>query len=225
DADKLSLTKVDVGDEQILQIVCGAPNVKSGQKVLVATIGTTLYDKDDQPWKIKKSKIRGQESEGMICSSSELGLSEDHSGILVLDEDVIPGTPAQKVLNLTDDIVFEIGLTPNRSDATSHLGVAKDVYAYCKVNTNCADDIKFPDTSDFITEKIKLNIDVEVENKEACPRYAGVTITGVKVGESPDWIKQLLLAIGVKPINNIVDITNYILHEYGQPLHAFDADK
>lgn len=225
DADKLSLTKVDVGSDESIQIVCGAPNVATGQKVLVATIGTTLYDKDAQPWKIKKGKIRGQESEGMICSASELGLSEDHSGIMILNDEAVVGTPAATFLNLPDDVVFEIGLTPNRSDATSHLGVARDLFAYCAVNKNYNQEIKWPDTSDFVTEKIMDNIDVVVENKNACPRYAGVTINHVQVGESPDWLKQLLLSVDIKPINNIVDITNYILHEYGQPLHAFDADK
>ncbi|MBK8620873.1 MAG: phenylalanine--tRNA ligase subunit beta [Saprospiraceae bacterium] len=225
DADKLSLTTVNVGEENPLQIVCGAPNVAAGQKVLVATIGTTLYDKEDQPWKIKKGKIRGAESEGMICALDELGLGEDHSGIMILDPDAVPGTSAKEYLKLQEDIVFEIGLTPNRSDATSHLGVARDLYAYLTVNKNYNGKIHLPDTSDFVTEKVRKNIKVEVLHKEACPRYAGITIEGVTIGESPDLIKQYLLAIGVKPINNIVDITNYVLHETGQPLHAFDADK
>lgn len=225
DADKLSLTSVDIGQQSPLQIVCGAPNVRTGQKVLVATIGTTLYDKEGNPWKIKKGKIRGAESEGMICAEDELGLGNDHSGIMVLNQDAVVGMEAARYLNLQDDIIFEIGLTPNRSDATSHLGVAKDLYAYLKVNKNYQGEIRMPETADFVTEKIKLNIDVEVRHKEACPRYAGVSITGVQVGESPDWIKQFLLSVGVKPINNIVDITNFVLHELGQPLHAFDADK
>jgi phenylalanyl-tRNA synthetase beta chain len=225
DADKLSLTKVDTGLEVPLQIVCGAPNVAVGQKVFVATIGTTLYDKDGNPWKIKKGKIRGEESEGMICAEDELGLGQDHSGIMVLKDDAVIGQPAAVYLNIKEDIVFEIGLTPNRSDATSHLGVVKDLYAYLKVNTDFSGEIRYPESVDYVTEKVKFNIDVEVLNKEACPRYSGVTITNVKVGESPDWIKNALLSIDVKPINNIVDITNYVLFELGQPLHAFDADK
>lgn len=225
DADKLSLTTVDVGEENPLQIVCGAPNVAAGQKVLVATIGTTLYDKENNPWKIKKGKIRGADSEGMICAADELGLGDDHSGIMVLQDEAVVGTPAKEYLKLREDIVFEIGLTPNRSDATSHLGVARDLYAYLTVNKNYNGKINLPDTSDFVTEKVRKNIKVEVLHKEACPRYAGVTIEGVTIGESPEWIKQSLMTIGVKPINNIVDITNYVLHELGQPLHAFDADK
>ncbi|MBK8820869.1 MAG: phenylalanine--tRNA ligase subunit beta [Saprospiraceae bacterium] len=225
DADKLSLTKVDTGLEIPLQIVCGAPNVAAGQKVLVATIGTTLYDKEGNPWKIKKGKIRGEESEGMICAQDELGLGEDHSGIMILKNDAVIGQAAATHLNISEDIIFEIGLTPNRSDATSHLGVVKDLYAYLKVNKNFSGDIKFPESVDYVTEKVKFNIDVEVLNKEACPRYSGVTITGVTIGESPDWIKNALLSIDIKPINNVVDITNYVLFELGQPLHAFDADK
>lgn len=225
DADKLSLTKVDIGQGEALQIVCGAPNIRAGQKVLVATIGTTLYDKEGNPWKIKKGKIRGIESEGMICAEDELGLGNDHSGIMVLADNAPVGMEAARFLNLKDDIIFEIGLTPNRSDATSHLGVAKDLFAYLKVNKDYQGEIKMPETTDFVTEKIKLNIDVDVRNKEACPRYAGAIISGIKVGESPEWIKQFLLTIGVKPINNVVDITNFVLHELGQPLHAFDADK
>ncbi|MFZ1704040.1 MAG: phenylalanine--tRNA ligase subunit beta [Saprospiraceae bacterium] len=225
DADKLSLTQVNIGHETNLQIVCGAPNVQKGQKVLVATIGTTLYDKEGSPWKIKKGKIRGQESEGMICAQDELGLGEDHSGIMVLSPDAPIGESAASYLKMEEDVVFEIGLTPNRSDATAHLGVAKDLLAYLKVNKNYDGEILLPETKEFITEKIKQNIEVEVLNKHACARYSGITIAGVQITDSPDWIKKSLLSLGIKPINNIVDITNYVLHEMGQPLHAFDADK
>lgn len=224
DADKLSLTTVDVGGESDLQIVCGAPNVAANVKVLVATIGTTLYN-GDKPWKIKKGKIRGQVSEGMICAEDELGLGTSHDGILVLPEDTQIGTPAAEYFNIESDTVFDIGLTPNRSDATSHLGVAKDVCAYLKINHGYTQNVKEPDTQGFAIEHNSFPIDVEVRDKDACPRYSGVTLTNVKVGESPEWMQKHLKAIGVRPISNIVDITNYILHELGQPLHAFDADK
>lgn len=225
DADKLSLTTIDIGEEDHLQIVCGAPNVAVGQKVLVATIGTTLYTKEGEAWKIKKGKIRGLESQGMICAADEVGLGDDHSGIVVLPESTEIGTQAAQHYNLENDVVFEIGLTPNRSDATSHLGVAKDLLAYLKVNKEYDDELKWPSSQHFVTQKTKLNIDVEVISKEACPRYAGITITDITLGESPDWLKNSLKSIGIKSINNIVDITNYVLHEMGQPLHAFDADK
>lgn len=224
DADKLSLTTVDVGGEADLQIVCGAPNVGAGQKVLVATIGTTLYD-DGKPWKIKKGKIRGQVSEGMICAEDELGLGASHDGIMVLPEDTEIGLPAAEYYNIESDTVFDIGLTPNRSDATSHLGVAKDVCAYLKINHGYSKDVKEPDIANFSVDYSSYPIDVEVKDKVACPRYSGITLSNVKVGESPDWMQKHLKAIGVRPISNIVDITNYVLHELGQPLHAFDADK
>lgn len=225
DADRLSLTRVNIGGEESLQIVCGAPNVAQGQKVLVATIGTVLYNEDGTSFTIKKGKIRGVESQGMICAQDELGLGHDHSGIVVLPVDTAIGIPAARVYNIEDDHVFEIGLTPNRSDATSHIGVARDLLAYLRVHEGYTGDIHDADISDFITEKIAFNVDVEVRDTIACPRYTGITITGVQVKESSEDIKRYLNAIGIKPINNIVDITNFVLHELGQPLHAFDADK
>ncbi|MEM9545466.1 MAG: phenylalanine--tRNA ligase subunit beta [Bacteroidota bacterium] len=224
DADKLSLTTVDIGGDADLQIVCGAPNVAAGQKVLVATIGTTLYN-SDEPWKIKKGKIRGQVSEGMICAEDELGLGTSHDGIMVLPETTAVGMKAAEYFDIESDTVFDIGLTPNRSDATSHLGVAKDVCAYLKINHAYGKDVKEPDVSNFSVEHNSMPIKVEVKDKEACPRYSGVTLSNVKVGESPEWMQKHLKAIGVRPISNIVDITNFVLHEFGQPLHAFDADK
>ncbi|MDF1697172.1 MAG: phenylalanine--tRNA ligase subunit beta [Saprospiraceae bacterium] len=224
DADKLSLTTVNVGGESDLQIVCGAPNVGPGKKVLVATIGTTLYN-DDKPWKIKKGKIRGQVSEGMICAEDELGLGASHDGVMILPEDTVVGTPAAEYFNIESDVVFDIGLTPNRSDATSHLGVAKDLHAYLKINHGLTKSVKEPDINGFSVEYNSFPIGVEVRDKVACPRYSGLTLSNVKVGESPEWMQNHLKAIGVRPISNIVDITNYVLHELGQPLHAFDADK
>jgi phenylalanyl-tRNA synthetase beta chain len=223
-ADKLSLTKVNVGGEETLQIVCGAPNVAAGQKVLVATTGTTLYSAEGEPWKIKKGKIRGELSEGMICAEDELGLGTDHSGIMVLKEDAEVGKAAKDYFGLKSDIVFEIGLTPNRSDATSHLGVANDLAAYLKINHDYDNGVKLPDVSGFKVDMHTRKVKVEVENSKACPRYSGVTLTDIQVGDSPDWLKNYLQAIDVRPINNIVDITNFILHEIGQPLHAFDIE-
>lgn len=225
DADRLSLTLVDIGNGTHLNIVCGAPNVAKGQKVLVATIGTELYAKDGSAFTIKKGKIRGSESEGMICAADEIGLGDDHSGILVLPENTQIGIPASTYFNVEDDFVFEIGLTPNRSDATSHMGVARDLLAYLKVHENYTEDIAEADISDYITEKIAYNTDVDIRDTTACPRYSGITITGVEVKESPEELKRFLKAIGVNPVNNIVDITNFVLHELGSPLHAFDADK
>ncbi|MEM6699151.1 MAG: phenylalanine--tRNA ligase subunit beta, partial [Bacteroidota bacterium] len=224
-ADRLSLTKVDVGNGEALQIVCGAPNVAKGQKVLVATVGTTLYPTKGEPFKIKKGKIRGEASIGMICAEDELGLGDDHDGIIVLPEETKVGTPASEVYNLESDIVYEIGLTPNRSDATNHLGVAKDLGAALKINYAHSGEVAMPDVSSFIVEKKDAAVEVEVRNVEACPRYAGVSITNLKIAESPDWLKNRLKAVGVRPINNVVDITNFILHEFGQPLHAFDLSK
>ena len=224
-ADKLSLTKVDIGQGDPVQIVCGAPNVAAGKKVVVATVGTELYSAEGEAWKIKKGKIRGEVSEGMICAEDELGLGNDHSGIIVLPEDTPVGIAARDFYNVEDDYVIEIGLTPNRSDATCHMGVAEDIAAYFKINTEDNAQVK-----DFIPEEFEVdvpgnNFEVHIENKEACPRYTGVLLSDVEVKESPDWLKNLLGVIGVRPINNIVDITNFILHAYGQPLHAFDADK
>lgn len=208
----------------MVQIVCGAPNVAVGQKVPVATIGTMLYDAQGNPWEIKKGKIRGEESHGMICAEDELGLGQGHEGIMILDESLVPGTPCAQVFQIENDEVFEIGLTPNRADAMSHHGVARDLKAGL-IQKGVSLELISPSTSSFHVNNRTLKIDVEVENNELAPRYAGVTITGVKVAESPDWIKNRLKAIGLTPKNNIVDITNYVLHELGQPLHAFDAAK
>ena len=218
-ADKLSVTTVDVGGDKILPIVCGAPNVAAGQRVVVATPGTTVYPSKGEPFTIKNAKIRGEQSEGMICAEDEVGLGESHAGIMVLNTDVPNGTPAAQYFNIQSDYILEIGLTPNRADAASHIGVVRDI----KASKNRA--IKLPSVDSFKVDNKNLVIPVEVENKEACPRYSGLTISGIKVTESPDWLKNRLLSIGLTPINNIVDITNYICHEFGQPMHAFDADQ
>jgi phenylalanyl-tRNA synthetase beta chain len=224
EADRLSLTRVDIGKEELLSIVCGAPNVASGQKVLVATIGTILKDKEGKEFKIQRSKIRGSESQGMICAADELGIGNDHSGIMVLSETAEIGASAKSYLGLKEDTVYEIGLTPNRSDAGFHLGVALDVAAALTVRNGLKTEVKFP--SKVLSEvQNGSSIPFVVEAKDRCNRYVGATITGIKVDESPDWIKERLMSIGVRPINNVVDITNFVLHEYGQPLHAFDADK
>lgn len=218
-ADKLSVTTVHVGGDKALPIVCGASNVKAGQKVVVATPGTTLYPAKGEPFTIKSTKIRGEQSEGMICAEDEIGLSDNHEGIIVLDTKLPNGTPASEYYNIQSDYAIEIGLTPNRADAASHIGVARDIKAACNR------EIKWPSVDGFKTDNKNLSISVEVENPEACPRYSGVTISGVTVAESPGWLKARLQAIGIAPINNIVDITNYVLHETGQPLHAFDANE
>lgn len=220
DADKLSVTTVDVGGETVLPIVCGAPNVAAGQTVVVATVGTVLYSGDDK-FTIKKSKMRGEPSHGMICAEDEIGLGASHAGIMVIEEEVAPGTPAREYFEIETDYTIEIGLTPNRVDAASHIGVARDLAAYLSQKENI--NITKPDVNGFATDNNNLNIEVEVKNSEACPRYAGVTISGVKVEESPKWLQTRLKAIGLAPINNVVDITNYVLHETGQPLHAFDS--
>ncbi len=223
-ADKLSVTTVDVGGE-ILPIVCGAPNVAKGQKVVVAKVGTVLYDGENE-FKIKKAKIRGEISEGMICAEDEIGLGTSHDGIMVLPQEVEPGTPANEFFNVEKDYVYEIGLTPNRADAASHIGSARDLVAGLNRYFNTRKySLRTPDVDGFKVDNTDLNIDVVVEDSEACPRYSGVTINNIKVGESPQWLKNRLNAIGVRPINNIVDITNFVLHETGQPLHAFDAAK
>lgn len=222
-ADKLKITTVNTGGESPLQIVCGATNVAAGQKVIVATVGTTIYPITGDPLTMRVAKIRGVESQGMICAEDEIGVGTSHDGIMVLSPDAIPGTPAASLFTPYNDWIYEIGLTPNRMDAMSHLGVAKDVCAYLTHHEQEAKPVS-PLGQSFKSDSKELAIKVTVENQEACPRYAGVTITGVTVKESPDWLKNRLLAIGQRPINNIVDITNYILHETGQPLHAFDAD-
>lgn len=225
-ADRLSVTKVNVGGEEWLNIVCGAPNVAKGQKVLVATVGAELHPTgSDEPLVIKKGKIRGEVSAGMICAEDELGIGTSHAGIMVLPEHAPIGQDAKTYLNIETDYVYEIGLTPNRSDATAHLGVAKDLAAALQVNYGLSGGVKMPDVSTFKVDNTNRPIEVEVRNVEACPRYAGVTITDLKIGPSPDWLKNRLEVIGVRSINNVVDITNFILHELGQPLHAFDLDK
>ncbi|NQY28301.1 MAG: phenylalanine--tRNA ligase subunit beta, partial [Flavobacteriaceae bacterium] len=223
-ADKLRVTKVDIGSGEPIQIVCGAPNVAVGQKVPVATIGTVLYDEDGSDFKIKKGKIRGEESHGMICAEDELGLGKGHDGIMVLEESLKPGTPCAEVFNIEDDLVFEIGLTPNRSDAMSHFGTARDLKAGLLQQGHNLELIS-PSVSDFYIDNRSLKIDSEVEDNKLAPRYCGLTISGIKVTDSPEWIQNRLKAIGLTPKNNIVDITNYVLHELGQPLHAFDTTK
>ena len=224
-ADKHSLTKVDIGADAMLSIVCGAPNVASGQKVLVATPGTTLYPVgSDAPLVLKTAKVRGELSEGMICAADELGIGTDHSGILVLPEDTPVGMSAADYFQIEKDVIFEIGLTPNRSDATNHIGVARDLAAALRINYGHEGIVRLPSVETFRVHRRSLPIEVEVCNTEACPRYAGVCITGVHVGESPEWLKRRLQSIGIRAINNVVDITNFILHELGQPLHAFDYD-
>ncbi|UAY52524.1 phenylalanine--tRNA ligase subunit beta [Ferruginibacter albus] len=223
DADKLSITKVNIGTEEPLQIVCGAPNVAAGQKVVVATVGATLYPSEGEPFAIKKAKIRGTESFGMICAEDEIGLGKSHAGIMVLPADTKVGIPAAEYFQPYNDFIYEIGLTPNRMDAMSHLGAAKDVCAYLSHHNKKDVSVKSPFKNNFKADNTDLKIDVSIENKEACQRYAGVSITGVTVADSPKWLQQKLKSIGLRPINNIVDITNFILHETGQPLHAFDA--
>jgi phenylalanyl-tRNA synthetase beta chain len=225
DADRLSLTRVDIGGETLLSIVCGAANVQKGQKVAVATIGTTLQFADGNVVKIKAGKIRGEVSEGMICAEDELGIGTDHSGIMVLPENTPIGVPIQSVLKIESDTIIEIGLTPNRSDAMCHLGVARDLAARLTMSEPAASNLVLPDISKFKVSSNALKINVLVEDFSGCPRYSGVCISGVKIGDSPQWLKQRLEAIGVNSRNNVVDITNFVLHELGQPLHAFDYDK
>ncbi len=217
-ADKLSVTTVDVGGEAPLDIVCGASNVAAGQKVVVATPGSTLYPFTGEPFQIKASKIRGEKSEGMICAEDEIGLGQSHDGIMVLDTDLPNGTPVSEYFQLETDYIFEIGLTPNRADAMSHIGVARDIKAVT------GRDIRWPSTDNFRIDNTTKKIPVTVENTAACPRYSSLTISNVTVTESPGWLKNRLRSIGLTPINNIVDITNYVCHEMGQPLHAFNAD-
>ncbi|MCW3089135.1 MAG: phenylalanyl-tRNA synthetase beta chain [Ferruginibacter sp.] len=224
DADKLSVTSVNTGD-QVLQIVCGAPNVAAGQKVVVAMIGATIYPVNGEPITMKKAKIRGVESFGMICAADEIGLGNDHAGILVLPADAKVGMAAAEYFKPYNDYTFEIGLTPNRMDAMSHIGVAKDVCAWLSHHNKKETHIKSPFKNTFKADQQSLQMEVTIENNLACQRYAGVSLQGVIIAESPVWLQQRLKSIGLRPINNIVDITNFILHETGQPLHAFDADK
>jgi phenylalanyl-tRNA synthetase beta chain len=225
DADKLSVTTVNVGNETALQIVCGAPNVAVGQKVLVATIGTTIYPTNGEAITMKKAKIRGVESHGMICAEDELGLGNSHDGILILPDNVTVGTEAATYFKVYNDAIIEIGLTPNHMDAQCHIGVARHVIAYLNHHDNANHHIKLPYQNNFKPDTTTNAITVQVDPAAQCKRYAGVTIEGVTVQQSPEWLQNKLKAIGVRPINNVVDITNFILHETGQPLHAFDAQK
>ncbi|MBP6460734.1 MAG: phenylalanine--tRNA ligase subunit beta, partial [Crocinitomicaceae bacterium] len=224
DADRLKITTVDLGDGAPVQIVCGAANVAAGQKVPVATIGSILYDKEGESFTIKKGKIRGQESHGMICAEDEIGLGSSHDGIMVLDESLQPGTPAATVFKIENDEVFEIGLTPNRADAMSHLGTARDLRAGMLQNGVNVELIT-PSVTNFRVDKRTFKIDIDVKESKLVPRYCGLTISGITVKPSPAWLQNRLKAIGLNPKNNIVDVTNYVLHELGQPLHAFDAAK
>ena len=226
-SDHLHLTKVNIGEGEPLPIVCGAPNVAAGQKVIVATIGTVLYD-GEESFTIKKGKLRGEDSFGMICAEDEIGVGTDHAGIIVLPEDTPVGMPAREYYHVEDDTIIEVDITPNRSDAASHFGVARDLYAYYAAhrnNQNNPINLMKPSVEDFKISNHDLPIEVHVDAPDACPRYSGVSIQGVEVKESPEWLKNSLLAIGLRPINNIVDVTNFVLHECGQALHAFDADK
>jgi len=222
DADRLSVTKVDVGSGELLQIVCGAPNVDAGQKVLVATVGTTLYPGGEK-LEIKKSKIRGVESQGMICAEDELGLGTSHDGIMVLPTETKVGINASSYFQVENDYSLELNITPNRCDATSHIGVARDVVAYQSLSNTTA-DLKLPLVPDLKKESDK-KVELLIENKDACKRYSGIVVTDLKVAASPQWLQNKLLAVGLRPINNVVDITNYVQFEYGHPLHAFDLDK
>jgi len=228
-ADKLSVTKIDIGAEELLNIVCGAPNVAQGQKVVVATVGTTLYPLEGDSFKIKKGKIRGEVSLGMICAEDEIGLGNSHDGIMVLDGSAKIGTPIAQFFKLENDICIEIGLTPNRTDGMSHVGVARDLVAALQhmegIDKEIGSEILWPDVSEFKIDDSNLSIAIEVENSELCPRYCGVTLTNISIAPSPEWMQKHLKTIGIKPTNNVVDITNYVLHELGQPLHAFDAAK
>ena len=221
-ADKLKVTTVDVNNGEVLQIVCGAPNVAAGQKVVVATVGTTLYPSPEEAFKIKKSKIRGVESVGMLCAEDELGLGQSHDGILVLPEDTKVGMKASAYFNLEDDYLIEVGLTPNRSDAMGHTRVARDLIAYLNVHENAGLTLNMPSVESFKVDGNEKPVEVSVVDKDLCPRYTGLTISNVKVAPSPEWMQNALRVIGLSPINNIVDITNYVMHELGSPLHAFD---
>ena len=223
-ADRLKVTTVNLGNGEPVQIVCGAPNVAAGQKVPVATVGTTLYDEKGAPWEIRKSKIRGESSHGMICAEDELGLGQSHEGIMILDDEIVPGTPAAELFEIEDDHVFEIGLTPNRADAMSHWGVARDLKAGLQQQGENQELIT-PSVSSFHVDSRSRRIPVKITDAELVPRYCGVTLTGVEIKESPKWLQNRLKAIGITPKNNVVDVTNYVMHELGQPLHAFDADR
>ena len=224
DADKLSLTTVSIGSGDALQIVCGAPNVAAGQKVIVATVGTKLYPSNGESFTIKKTKIRGAVSEGMICAEDEIGIGTSHAGIIVLPADTKVGTPAAEYFNLNADVILEIGLTPNRSDAASHIGVARDLAAIITQQLKKKTNIQIPSVENF-KEGSEKNIEIEILNTNDCKRYSGLLLKNVQVAESPEWLKEKITCIGLRPINNVVDVTNFVLHETGQPLHAFDASK
>ncbi len=223
-ADRLRVTRVNIGQDEAVQIVCGAPNVAAGQKVPVATVGTTLYDKDGKAWEIKKSKIRGEASFGMICAEDELGLGDSHDGIMVLDPTLKPGTPCAELFSIEKDQIIEIGLTPNRCDAMSHMGVARDLKAGC-IQRNIPYKWNFPNINAFKVDNTSLPIDIIVEEPKMAPQYSGISLSNLTIKASPSWLQNRLKVIGLNPINNVVDVTNYIVHELGQPLHAFDADK
>lgn len=216
-ADKLKITKVNIGTSELLNIVCGAPNVQAGQKVIVAPVGTTVHPINGKPFEIKKAEIRGQLSEGMLCAEDEIGLGNSHDGIKVLDSNLAVGTSLTELYNIKSDVVFEIGLTANRGDAASHLGVARELSAV----------LGNPLKTQFNPSTFNGNktISVTVEDHTSCPRYAGIVMSNIQVKESPEWLKEHLQSIGINPINNVVDVTNFILHDIGQPLHAFDYDK
>ncbi|MFT4601201.1 MAG: phenylalanyl-tRNA synthetase beta chain [Arenicella sp.] len=222
DADRLNISTVNVGGEEPLQIVCGAPNLEVGQKVIVATVGTTLYPKPEEAFKIKKSKIRGVESLGMICAEDELGLGTSHDGIMILDPETSIGLAAKDFFKIEDDYLIEIGLTPNRADAMGHIGVARDLKAYLNYHDKKELKINIPDVS--IKSETDESVEIDIQDTDACPRYSGAVISGIEIKESPDWLKNRLRAIGLNPINNLVDITNYVMHETGNPLHAFDLN-
>lgn len=224
-SDHLHVTTVNVGGEEPLHIVCGAANVAAGQKVVVATIGTTLYD-GDESFTIKKSKLRGELSEGMICAEDEIGLGESHDGIMVLDPEAVPGTPASEYFKIESDTIFEIGLTPNRCDAICHNGVARDLYAALVQNGQSCSPLILPNAPEIKPNaNVNFKIDIEIENKKSCPRYTGLLFDNVTVGDSPEWLQTKLKSVGIRPVNNVVDITQFIMLELGQPMHAFDADK
>lgn len=224
-SDRLHLTNINTGAGEFLQVVCGAPNIAKGQKVFLALEGATLYPSTGSPLTIKKGKIRGEISEGMICAEDELGMSANHEGVIVLPDDAVVGTPAAEYLKLSNDIIFEIGLTPNRADAMSHLGVAKDLLAWYRIHKDPTKVLKTLEYVDLKSSKTELAIKVFVEDSVNCPRYSGICLSGIQVIESPDWLKKSIRSMGLNPTNNIVDITNYILYEMGQPLHAFDYDQ
>ena len=224
DADRLKITSIDLGNDEIYEIVCGAPNIKKGQIVPVAKVGSKIYTNDSTEIKIKKSKIRGVVSNGMVCAEDEIGLGESHEGIMVLDNHIKPGTPISEVFNVENDNILEIGLTPNRSDAMSHYGVARDLKAFYDFKS-LKSKIVLPSISSFNSVKLEEDFKINVEDTNRCPFYSGLIIKNIKVGPSSKELQNKLKSIGLKPINNIVDITNFVMHEIGQPLHAFDLDK